>query len=54
MAYCFYNRYLKYSMSSQEEYLQTIKIVSTLKRQLDETVSDITLELAKRHYQNNE
>lgn len=54
MAYCFYTKYLKFSMSSQEEYLQTIKIVASLKRQLDSSATDITLELAKKYYENNE
>lgn len=53
-AYCFYSRYLKFSISSQSEYLDIIKITSALKKQLDKTAIDISLEIAKRHYENNE
>lgn len=54
MAYCFYNRYLRYSISSQNEYLEITKKMSGLKKLLDSSVVDITLELAKQYYNNNE
>ena len=54
MAYCFYNRYLRYSISSQNEYLEITKKMSVLKKLLDSSVVDITLELAKQYYNNNE
>lgn len=54
MAYCFYNKYLRYSISSQNEYLEITKKMSGLKKLLDSSVVDITLELAKQYYNNNE
>lgn len=54
MAYCFYNRYMKYTISSQSEYLEVIKIIQSLKRLLDSSAVEVTLELAKQHYSNNE
>ena len=54
MAYCFYNRYLRYSISSQNEYLEVTKKMSGLKKLLDSSVVDITLEMAKQYYNNNE
>ena len=54
MAYCFYNRYSRYSISSQNEYLEITKKMSGLKKLLDSSVVDITLELAKQYYNNNE
>ena len=54
MAFCFYNRYLKYTISSQEEYLIMLRKISNIKRLLDSSATDITLELAKKHYENNE
>lgn len=53
-AYCFYNRYVRYSISSQSEYLDITKKMSTLKRLLDKSVVDITEEIAKQYYSNNE
>ena len=54
MAYCFYNRYMKYIINNQIEYLDTIKTIQSLKKQLDTTSAEVTLELAKRYYANNE
>lgn len=54
MAYCFYNRYVKYIISSQGEYLEITRTIMNLKKMLDISASDITLEVAKQHYENNE
>ena len=54
MAYCFYNRYLKYIISLQDEYLLMLRKISNIKKFIDESSIDITLELAKKHYENNE
>lgn len=54
MAYCFYNRYLRYSISSQNEYLEITKKMTGLKKLLDSSVVDITIEMAKQYYNNNE
>lgn len=54
MAYCFYNRYIKFTINSQQEYLEIMKNIQSLKRQLDLSSAQVTLELAKRHYSNNE
>lgn len=54
LAYCFYNRYLRYSISSQNEYLEITKKISNLKKMIDSSVIDITIEMAKQYYNNNE
>lgn len=54
MAYCFYHRYLKYIISEQDEYLLMLRKISNIKKLIDESAIDITLELAKTHYDNNE
>ena len=54
LAFCFYSRYLKYTISSQNEYLEITKRITNLKKLINVTAPDITLELAKKYYQNNE
>lgn len=54
LAYCFYNRYLKYIISVQDEYLLMLRKISNIKKFVDDSAVDITLELAKQHYKNNE
>lgn len=54
MAYCFYNRYLKYTISSQGEYLEITRKLAGLKKSLDTSAIEITQEVAKQHYYNNE
>ena len=54
MALCFYNRFLKYIISSQNEYLIILRKISNIKKFIDESAVDITLELGKKHYENNE
>ena len=54
LAYCFYQRYLATLISNQQEYLEIIKKMSNLKKYLDSSNSQITLEMAKSHQQNNE
>lgn len=54
MAYCFYNRYLKHIISVQDEYLLMLRKISNIKKLIDSSAIDITLELAKKHYENNE
>ncbi len=53
-AYCFYKRYLNFTISTQSEYLELTKKVSSLKKQIDFYSSNVVLEIAKQHYENNE
>ena len=53
-AFCFYSRYLKYTISEQNEYLNITKTITGLKKLIDITAPNITLEFAKKYYQNNE
>ena len=54
LAYCFYNRYIKYTLSNQREYLDITRKTAELRKQLDSSATDITREMAKQYYNNNE
>ena len=54
MGICFYTRALKYSMSIQKEYLELTRNISNLKKMIDKSSSEVTLELANNYYNNNE
>jgi len=53
-AYCFYKRYLNFTISTQSEYLELIKKINNLRKQIDFYSSNVVLEMAKKHYENNE